>query len=70
MKDDWIDKIKQECDEGYRRPLLPSQHNAVNSRYAGLTCKHCPVCEREIDDAQTYCSVECMEEASDEQDAE
>jgi hypothetical protein len=57
---DWIDQTREERSRGYRRPLLPSQHDAVNARYPGLTYKHCPVCDVVIDDSQTCCSEECL----------
>lgn len=56
---DWIDQIRAERLAGWNRPLTQAQHNAVNARYPGLTIKHCPACDAEIDDCKDYCSDEC-----------
>jgi hypothetical protein len=61
---DWINEIAAERRQGFRRPLLQSQHDAVNARYPGLTVKHCPVCDCEIDDAQAVCADCPLEEAT------
>lgn len=41
---DWIDKIKQERNNGYKRPLSQSEHRKVNARYSGLTLEYCCEC--------------------------
>lgn len=43
---DWIDRVKAERDNGVNRPLLPSQHEAVNTRYPGCTLEYCCQCEQ------------------------
>ena len=41
---DWIDEEKIRRDKGQHRPLLQSQHNAVNARYPGCTFEYCCKC--------------------------
>ncbi len=41
---DWIDEIKQERDRNHIRPLYPYEHEAVNTRYPGLTLEYCCNC--------------------------
>jgi len=41
---DWIDQIKKERDNGSKRPLDQSQHQAVNARYPGCTLEYCCDC--------------------------
>ena len=41
---DWIDQIKKERDNGSRRALDQSQHQAVNARYPGCTLEYCCDC--------------------------
>lgn len=46
MMSDWIDDEKRRRDAGGKRPLLQSQHAAVNARYPGCTDEHCCACGR------------------------
>ena len=62
---DWVDEIARERASGINRPLLPSEHAAVNARYPGCTVKCCPGCDAPIDDAQSLCN-ECAEAEEDE----
>ena len=41
---DWIDDEHRRRAGGRIRPLLPSQHDAVNARYPGCTDEHCCAC--------------------------
>lgn len=41
---DWIDEEKKRRDKGINRPLLPSEHEAVNGRYPGTTLEYCCEC--------------------------
>ena len=41
---DWIDETAKERANGINRPLLQSQHAAVNARYPGCTLEHCCKC--------------------------
>lgn len=41
---DWIDEEKYQRQRGINRPLLPSEHNAVNNRYPGCTLEYCSEC--------------------------
>ena len=42
---DYIDEIKRERDTGINRPLLQSDHHAVNARYPGTTLEYCCECD-------------------------
>ena len=42
---DWIDEEKKRRDQGINRPLLQSQHWAVNARYPGCTLEYCCECD-------------------------
>lgn len=41
---DWIDREKDSRQRGFTRPLLQSEHAAVNARHPGCTLEHCGVC--------------------------
>lgn len=41
--------------------LTQAQHLALIAKGDYSRIKHCPICNEEIDDAQSYCSDECME---------
>ena len=41
---DWIDDEKRRRVNGQNRPLLPSEHEAVNGRYPGTTLEYCIEC--------------------------
>ncbi len=41
---DWIDEEKARRDQGINRPLLQSDHWAVNARYPGTTLEYCSEC--------------------------
>ena len=41
---DWIDAEYQRRSEGVNRPLLHTEHEAVNARYPGCTLEHCCEC--------------------------
>ena len=41
---DWIDDEKARRDRGINRPLLQSDHWAVNARYPGCTLEYCCDC--------------------------
>ena len=41
---DWIDEEHTRRMSGIHRGLLPSQHEAVNSRYPGCTLEYCFKC--------------------------
>jgi len=51
QREDWIDGIKQERDNGVNRALLSSQHDAVNARYPGCTLEHCCECGNPTENA-------------------
>jgi hypothetical protein len=44
MMMDWIDEEKERRQRGIRRPLLQSEHEAVNARYPGCTLEYCSEC--------------------------
>lgn len=41
---DWIDQERARRELGETRPLLQSQHAAVNARYPGCTLEYCCDC--------------------------
>jgi hypothetical protein len=41
---DWIDEEKKQRTLGHHRPLLQSQHAAVNGRFPGTTLEYCCEC--------------------------
>ena len=43
---DWIDEEYERRKHGENRPLLQSDHWAVNSRYPGCTLEYCCECNR------------------------
>ena len=43
---DWIDAEKSRRDSGVNRPLLQSDHWAVNARYPGCTLEYCCECDQ------------------------
>ena len=43
---DWIDDEKANRDMGINRPLLQSDHWAVNARYPGCTLEYCCECDQ------------------------
>jgi len=43
---DWIDEEKARRDHGINRPLLQSDHWAVNTRYPGCTLEYCCECDQ------------------------
>ncbi len=43
---DWIDKEKQQRDQGITRGLLQSEHASVNARYPGCTLEYCCECDQ------------------------
>jgi len=43
---DWIDNEKARRDQGINRPLLQSNHWAVNARYPGCTLEYCCECNQ------------------------
>ena len=43
---DWIDEEYKRRRSGEHRPLLQSDHQAVNARYPGCTLEHCCVCDQ------------------------
>jgi len=43
---DWIDDEKANRDMGINRPLLQSDHRAVNIRYPGCTLEYCCECDQ------------------------
>lgn len=46
MTIDWIDKEKQQRDQGITSSLLQSEHVAVNVRYPGCTLEYCSKCDQ------------------------
>ena len=68
---DWIDTEATQRSQGMNRPLLQSEHQAVNARYPGCTWEHCCECGRPtgragkhddslyVDDDGPYC-YECF----------
>jgi hypothetical protein len=44
---DWIDRIRDEREGGYRRALSQDQHERVNARFPGLTRECCFLCGAE-----------------------
>ena len=40
----WIDDVKQDRDNGIKRPLSQSQHAKVNACYPGCTLEYCCEC--------------------------
>ncbi len=48
---DWIDQERENRRSGINTPLLPSQHDAVNQRYPGLTNEICVDCGNETGNA-------------------
>lgn len=46
MTVDWIDREKQRRDAGHKRPLLQSEHWAINARYPGETLEYCCCCNQ------------------------
>ncbi len=43
---DWIDDEKARRDQGINKPLLQSDHWAVNARYPGCTLEYCCECDQ------------------------
>lgn len=43
---DWIDQVKVDRDAGINKPLLQSDHWAVNARYPGCTLEFCCECDQ------------------------
>ena len=41
---DWIDEERKRRASGVTRPLLQSEHAAVNARYPGCTLEYCCEC--------------------------
>ncbi len=41
---DWIDEEVERRKHGVNKPLLQSEHEAVNSRYPGCTLEYCSEC--------------------------
>ena len=41
---DWIDREYAQRKQGVNRPLLYSEHEAVNARYPGCTLEYCCEC--------------------------
>ncbi len=41
---DWIDEEATRRAQGIKRPLFPSQHEAVNARYPSCTLQYCILC--------------------------
>lgn len=42
---DWIDEELDRRKRGENRPLLQSEHAAVNARYPGTTLEYCDNCD-------------------------
>ena len=42
---DYIDQIKHDRDNGINKPLLQSDHWAVNARFPGTTLEYCCECD-------------------------
>ena len=69
---DWIDREFADRRAGRTRPLLYSEHEAVNARYPGCTLEYCVECGQPtgragrhddslyVDDDGPYCA-ECFE---------
>ena len=43
---DYIDQIKEDRTNGITKPLLQSDHWAVNARYPGTTLEYCCECDQ------------------------
>ena len=59
---DWIDEEKARRQRGENRPLLQSQHDAVNGHYPGTTMEECIDCGEHTGnagrgDGSLYCDV-------------
>ena len=50
----WIDKIKEERDSGYKRALSQTEHAKINACYPDCTIEFCCECDEPTGNAGRY----------------